>query len=180
MPKKRKTSKPRTIEDAIATHKAALKDLDDETVGVVIGVAQALDGMQKTLKAIDRLLDKREFERASNLGYEPLPSEFVFLQRVLADLHGLALKKEHIITEVAIATEKTYDEVAPSVLAKLESLKPRKPLTAAERKANREWAKKTTDEMLEGITIRRAGKASRNKRPSQPARKRSSRTKARP
>ncbi len=54
---------------------------------------------------IDVCLDKRNFDKASSLGYNEVSSAFVFLQRTLGGLQSAQLKKEELISEVAMKSD---------------------------------------------------------------------------
>ncbi|KIC35402.1 hypothetical protein RA27_22895 [Ruegeria sp. ANG-R] len=76
------------IDDLLDQHQGRLQALDDGIVGEVIGVAQAVGDLRKSLDDLDKLLDARKFEKASDLGYRDIGSNFIFLQRTLAGLQS--------------------------------------------------------------------------------------------
>lgn len=117
------------IENIISQKKNEIKTIDDAFIGEVIGVTQALDQLKKALKKIDICLVHREFEKASNLGYSDVSSEFIFLQRCLGGLNDTVRQKEKLIQDVCLELCKELDnvrseEVAALVEQEIESLKP--------------------------------------------------------
>ena len=98
-------------------------------LGDVIGVAQAIGQLEEALEKVNQCLDKREFEKASNLGYSDVSSAFIFLQRCLGGLNGTIGQKEKLIQDICLELCNELDnvrneEVAPLVEQKIESLKP--------------------------------------------------------
>jgi len=76
-----KKAKKRDARAVVASMRAAIARLDDEFVGEVVGVAQALDELRKALRRIEICLDTRELEKASRIGYGSVADNFIFLQR---------------------------------------------------------------------------------------------------
>jgi len=119
-------SKADQIKKTVETYKDQLAALDMEYVGETVGVAQALDDVRKALDAIDEKLTTREYEKAAQLGYGDIGSAYIFLQRTLGGLQHLEGKKDNLIAEIAKASGvPVYEEVAPYVLAALETAKPK-------------------------------------------------------
>ena len=120
-----------TIEAFIANKAETIKDIDMANIGIVSGVAQAMKQLKEALNDIDTCLDQRDFDKASQIGYEQVAYEFVFLQRCLAGLQDTVAQKEKFIQDICIELSKTidnlsYEDVAPYVENKLETLKPNK------------------------------------------------------
>lgn len=117
------------IEKIISQKKNEIKTIDDDFFGDVIGVAQALGQLKEALSKIDICLDRREFEKASSLGYSDVSSEFIFLQRCLGGLNDTVGQKHQLIQDVCLELCKKFDnvrneEVAPLVEQEIESLEP--------------------------------------------------------
>jgi len=108
-------------ERLIASKRKELAELDDEFFGEVVGVAQAIDALRAALKQISAALDSREFEKASAIGYGKLAEEFVFLQRTLGGLQGACLHKEKLVSDLAFALRRPYEDLLPKVDAVLQS-----------------------------------------------------------
>lgn len=81
----------------LAPKRKEIAALDDEFFGEVVGVAQAIAELRKALNQLSASLDRREFEKASALGYGAVAAEFVFLQRTLGGLQGACLSKEKLV-----------------------------------------------------------------------------------
>ena len=115
-----------TDPDAILDARAAeIAKLDDALILDVAGVAQAADEMRQALNALDKLLDKRTFERAAQLGYRDIASAFVFLQRTLGALQGSEHDRSGLVSEVAAEMGCAWEEAEPYVTARMASLRPR-------------------------------------------------------
>ncbi len=117
------------INSIIARNEDGIKNIDDDFFGNVIGVAQALDQLKEALEKISICLDKREFEKASNLGYSDVSSGFIFLQRCLGGLNVTISQKEKLIQDVCIELCNELDnvrneEVAPLIEQQMENLQP--------------------------------------------------------
>lgn len=112
------------IEQAIAETMAEITVVDELLIMEVVGVAQALSQLRKALDKVDECLDKRDFRKASDLGYSDVASEFIFLQRTLAGLQSAEYQKERLISEIVMkANARSYEEVEPFVNAKMDSAK---------------------------------------------------------
>ncbi len=68
----------------------------------VVGVSQAVDALRKALDKVEVCLDERDFEKASNLGYRDVASEFIFLQRTLGGLQSSVLESQRFISDLAV------------------------------------------------------------------------------
>lgn len=123
------------IEQTITEATAEIAAVDELLMMEVVGVAQALSQLRKALDKVDECLDKRNFSKASDLGYSDVASEFIFLQRTLGGLQSAQHQKEGLISEIAIkANARSYEEVEPFVNEKMDSAKV---LTEQEKLANK-------------------------------------------
>ena len=118
------------IENKVTQKKSAIKDIDEAFYGDVLGVAQALGQLKEALEKVETCLDRREFEKASSLGYSDVSSEFIFLQRCLGGLNDTVMQKQKLIQDIGLELCKEldnvrYEEVAPIVEQEIESLKPK-------------------------------------------------------
>jgi hypothetical protein len=113
--------------------------LDDEFFGEVVGVAQAIGVLRKALGELSASLDRREFEKASAIGYGAVASEFIFLQRTLGGLQRACMNKERLVSDIAYRLRWPYEKVLPLVDAIMKS--PR-PLTPKQREENRKASPK--------------------------------------
>jgi len=126
---KNNAARKKHIEKILTKNKDHIKAIDNAFFGDVIGIAQALDQLKEALKEVAVCLDRREFEKASSLGYSDVSSEFIFLQRCLGGLNQTVGKKTELIQDVCIELCNELDnvsneEVSPLVEEKIESLKP--------------------------------------------------------
>ena len=102
----------KTIEDSME----AVKTVDDNIIGECIGVSQALGELKKSLNEVEVCLDKREFLKASSLGYNDVASAFIFLQRTLGGLQHADNQKSQLVSEVAIKSGVgAYEKVEPFI-----------------------------------------------------------------
>lgn len=114
----------RRTERLIASKRKELAALDDEFFGEVVGVAQAVAELRKALNQVSSALDRRQFEKASSLGYGKVAEEFIFLQRTLGGLQGACLNKEKLVSDLASALRCPYEDVLPKVDAAMTSAQP--------------------------------------------------------
>lgn len=124
-----KNSRKKCIEHIIAQKKSDIKNIDDAFFGDVIGVSQALSQLKDALDKVDKCLAKRQFSKASDLGYSDVSSEFIFLQRCLGGLNGTLMEKEKLIQEICLELCNEHnnvrnEEVAPLVEQKIKNLEP--------------------------------------------------------
>ncbi len=122
-------NRKKCIENIIFQKKNEIKNIEDGFFGDIVGVAQALGRLKEALDKVDVCLDKREFEKASSLGYGAVSSEFIFLQHCLGGINDTVGQKEKLIQDVCLELCKKLDnvrneEVAPLVEQEIESLKP--------------------------------------------------------
>jgi hypothetical protein len=122
-----------TDADTILNARAAeLEAVDHAIIGEVIGVAQAIGDIRKSLDALDGLLDERQFEKAAALGYQDIASAFIFLQRTLGGLQSAELDRHAFISSIAEELHCAHEDVEPHVSARLHCLKPKPDLTDRE------------------------------------------------
>ena len=112
------------IEKIVDELKNEIQLIDETLIHEVVGVAQALGQLKKALDKLDNCLDKREFEKASKLGYEDIASEFIFLQRTLGGLLSSYYEKDKIVQDVALKARVAYEIAEPFVTGQMESLIP--------------------------------------------------------
>jgi len=114
----------KAAEPVIAPMRERIDALDQEIMGEVVGVAQAIGELRKTLSKVSACLDSRVFYKASSLGYGPVAEMFVFLQRTLGGLQGLCGDKEALVSEVAMKLGCAYEDALPHVDALMKSPHP--------------------------------------------------------
>ncbi len=115
------------IKTALKNMSEDIKSLDNEMIMEVVGVAQALDELQKAIDKVNICLEKREFSEASSLGYGDVSTAFIFLQRTLGGLQQAEHKKHSLISEFTMQAKlSSYEEAAPFIESMMESTKPRK------------------------------------------------------
>ena len=68
-----------------------------------------------TLDKVAEHLKNREYEKASQAGYQEVAHNFIFLQRTLGGLQTAEYRKQSFISEIAMAAKAAYEEVAPQV-----------------------------------------------------------------
>lgn len=112
----------KNIELAVDERAMDIEQLNLKTVGSTVGVAQAIDKLKTSLDAIGACLDERSFREASSLGYKDVASDFIFLQRALAGLHNVSDDTDVLIQDIALKTTGVFEDVAPFVLRRIESL----------------------------------------------------------
>lgn len=110
----------------IASLKHEIADLDDRIIGEVVGVMQAISELRKALDEVEACLDRRQLEKAADLGYGSVSSGFVFVQRTLGGLNGVCSEKAIIVQEVAAKLACSYEEALPHVEAVMQSAHPRR------------------------------------------------------
>jgi hypothetical protein len=115
-----------TAEQIIASLRAEIAAVDDETIMEVVGVTQALDELRKALDEVDACLDSRDFEKAADLGYQSVASGFIFLQRTLGGLQGSCGDKQVLVQDVAARLGCAYEDALPHVDAVMTSPHPKK------------------------------------------------------
>jgi hypothetical protein len=113
------------VQAVIAAVRPQIEAIDNEFIGKVVSVAQAMDELRQAIAQVDAALDRREFEKASTVGYGPVSEMFVFLQRTLGGLQGLVADKESLVAEVAMRLGCAYEEALPHVEAVMLSVRPR-------------------------------------------------------
>ncbi len=122
-------NRKKCIEKSISQKKGEIYEVNERFFGDVLGVAQAVEQLKEALGKVDICLDRREFEKASQLGYRDVSSEFIFLQRCLGALNDTNTQKMKIIQDICMELcndldNISYEEVAPLVEAQIENLKP--------------------------------------------------------
>jgi hypothetical protein len=85
----------KTARRVVASKRKEIAALDDEFFGEVVGVAQAIGVLRKALGELSASLDRREFEKASAIGYGAVASEFIFLQRTLEERPSIPCDTEY-------------------------------------------------------------------------------------
>ncbi len=140
-------SRKEYIDRIIAQKKNEIKDIEDGFFGEVIGVSQALSQLKNALEKVNICLDRREFEKASSLGYGDVSSEFIFLQRCLGGLNDTVGKKQKLIQDVCIDLCEELDnvrneEITPLIEQEIESLNPIESRTKIEICLGKNTAKK--------------------------------------
>jgi len=139
----------RKVERLVAARRKELAALDDEFFAEVVGVAQAIDALRKALSKLSSALDARQYQKASELGYEAVASEFIFLQRTLGGLQGACLHKEGFVQQLAFALRCPYEDVLPKVDALLASARP---IDRKKRIANRKKSAPRIRAAIEALT----------------------------
>jgi len=108
--------------DAVIDGKTADIERIDNTIFMeMAGVSMALDQLRKSLDKLKMHLNDREFEKASQLGYQEVAQEFVFVQRTLAGLQAAAHQKEAFISTIAQEINGSYEDAAPYVERRMQS-----------------------------------------------------------
>lgn len=148
MTDKKKTKLKRKINKLLDEVPDAIETVDENLMMGVVGVSQAIGQLKQALKKVDKCLNKRQFSKASHLGYKDVASEFIFLQRTLGDLQGLQHDKDKLIQDIAMKAETSYETIQPLLDERLKSAKPRDPnaprLTKKELKAKFQELLKST------------------------------------
>jgi len=112
------------IKEAVVASMDAIKEVDEQLMADVVGVAHSLSDLRKALDKVDECLNTREFEKAASLGYADVSSGFIFLQRTLGALTSAEHSKESLISDIALKSGSNYEEVEPYINEKLDALKP--------------------------------------------------------
>jgi len=108
--------------DAVIDGKTADIERIDNTIFMeMAGVSMALDQLRKSLDKLKMHLNEREFEKASQLGYQDVAQEFVFVQRTLAGLQTAVHQKEAFISTIAQEINGSYEDAAPYVESRMTS-----------------------------------------------------------
>lgn len=111
-----------TIEQAADERAPDIEKLNIAFVGAVAGVAQAMDRLKSSMNDIGTCLHERDFRKASALGYRGVASDFVFLQRALADLDRVENDKDALIQDIAARTTGVFEDVAPFIERRIAAL----------------------------------------------------------
>jgi hypothetical protein len=112
---------PQKIITIIDGKAADIERLDNDIMMEVVGVAMALDKLRASLDRVETLMDEREFEKASHVGYQEVAEYFVYVQRTLGGLQTAAHQKEALVSAIAQEARAAYEEVAPYVEKKMQS-----------------------------------------------------------
>ena len=112
---------PQKIITIIDGKAADIERLDNDIMMEVVGVAMALDKLRASLDRVETLMDEREFEKASHVGYQEVAEYFVYVQRSLGGLQTAAHQKEALVSAIAQEAHAAYEEVAPYVEKKMQS-----------------------------------------------------------
>jgi len=108
--------------DAVIDGKTAdIERIDDAIFMEIAGVSMALDQLRKSLDRLKMHLNDREFEKASQLGYQDVAQEFVFVQRTLAGLQTAVHQKDAFISNIAQEINGSYEDAAPYVERRMQS-----------------------------------------------------------
>jgi len=113
--------KQQEIISIVDKQNAAIEALDNDMMMETVGVFMALDELRKSINLIEAHLNEREFEKASQVGYQELASNFVYVQRTLAGVQASTHRKEALISDVALMANAAYEDAAPFVEKKMES-----------------------------------------------------------
>ncbi|SMF97930.1 hypothetical protein SAMN02949497_0328 [Methylomagnum ishizawai] len=79
----------------------------------------ALDKLRESLDKVNIYLKDRDFDKASQAGYEDVAQNFVYLQRTLAGLQSVAHDKAALISGIAQSANVAYEDVSPYVEERL-------------------------------------------------------------
>lgn len=115
------SDEPQPIEALIEARAAEIGVIDDSLLMETVGVRMALDKLREALNQVETLLDNREFEKASHVGYEDVAHHFVYVQRTLGGLQSAAHQKSAIISSIAAEARVAYENVAPLIEKQMES-----------------------------------------------------------
>jgi hypothetical protein len=99
-----------------------IETLDNDILMETVGVVMALDKLRESLDKVEAHLDDREFEKASHAGYQDVAHNFVYVQRTLAGLQTAMHQKEALICNIAQEVNTPYEDVAPYVEKKMQSV----------------------------------------------------------
>lgn len=110
-----------TIVSIISEQRDAIKDLDFNTMMEAVGVAMALGKLREALDKLEAHLNAREYEQASQVGYNDVAHNFVYLQRTLAGLQTIDHRKNSLISDIAQKVRAAYEDVAPYVEKEMQS-----------------------------------------------------------
>jgi hypothetical protein len=112
---------PQKIITIIDGKSADIETIDNTILMETVGVAMAIDKLRESLDQIESHLDDREFEKASQVGYQDVAHNFVYVQRTLAGLQTAAYQKEALISNIAQEANTAYEDVAPYVDHKMQT-----------------------------------------------------------
>lgn len=103
----------------IDSRAADIAMLSDSIAMEMAGVSMALDKLRESLDKVNLCLKNREFDKASQVGYEDVARDFVFLQRTLGGLQSVAHEKSAFISGIAQIADAAYEEISPYVEERL-------------------------------------------------------------
>lgn len=113
---------PQKIRSIIDGKSAEIEAIDNDMIMETVGVSMSLDKLRESIERIETHLDDREFEKASQVGYRELAHNFVYVQRTLAGLQTAVHRKEAFISSIAQEAIAAYEDVAPYVENKMQSV----------------------------------------------------------
>lgn len=112
---------PQSDQDAVRIKSAIdkrAKELDKAHLQVLIHAApvfQCADALSKSIDAVLKAIDLKQYQDASDIGYGDLCSNFVWMQRTLGSLSTAAFKLSDTISRVAGDSGVPYEQVKPLV-----------------------------------------------------------------
>ena len=115
------------VEAIIASRRTEIARVDEDMIHDVVGVAQAVDDLRKALDEVKSCIDRRQLEKAADVGCGSVSSGFVFLQRTLGGLHERCTDKARIVQDVAATLGCAYEDALPHVDAVMGSARARAP-----------------------------------------------------
>lgn len=161
----------------IDQNRGSFRQNSDKLIGDVVGVAQAIDQLKKALKKVEKCIGEHRYEKASEVGYRDVSSEFIFLQRCLGGLNSTALSKVKIIQDICLVLAENgvdlpYEKVDELVAQHVDyPLSDKSPEHVETRLGNRSFQKleilsKKTDTPIEHLVEFIVSHAIKNNEPS--------------
>jgi hypothetical protein len=157
-PVKVKTPTPglkKAIQKAVAKRRKDIEELDEETGWGVVSVSQAIGDLGLAIDKLDAAMNKRDLEKAADIGYDEVAAGFIFLQRVLGEINSVTAEKAGLIQDICFEVRASYETVAPHVDKLFSSYKPRESkVTSREfaRQLKKRAPSKRVQKMLDRVT----------------------------
>lgn len=119
------------IETTVSKKTSDIAEIDLAYVNQLAGVREATNRLKSALDQMSQCLDLKQFEKASQLGYQEIGQEFIFLQRCLGGLNDVISQHQKLTQDVCAElttqiSSLSYEDVAPFVEDKLKCLKIKK------------------------------------------------------
>jgi len=113
------------LELEIGARKNDIRDLVERSTIENAGCYQAIDQLKEALDDLRTALGEMDYKQVSKIGYKGVSSGFVFLQRTLGLLNSVEMSISELIQDIALKTNRAYEDIEPVVMQLLKREKNR-------------------------------------------------------